>query len=88
MDDELSKLKDKWTQEFNDLSYLSEHIMCMWTIDYINLNNNVYISIDEACENLIQLEREIFEMKIKQEIVVPPYSGLHFWMTQEEVGGS
>ena len=43
----------------------------MWTIDYVNLNNNISIIIVEAHENLIQVEREIFEMKIRQEITIP-----------------
>ena len=42
------------------------------TIDYANLNNNIPISFFVACENLIQVEREIFEMKIKHEITFPP----------------
>lgn len=42
--------------------------MCTWAIDYVNLNNNVSKSHDDS----IQVEKEIFEMKIKQEITVPP----------------
>ena len=62
---ELSKIKHKWVGEFNDLSYFFEDIMHMWTIYYVNLNNNISISIFEAHGNLIEVEREIFEMKIK-----------------------
>ena len=46
--------------------------MCAWTIDYVNLNNDMSISISKSHKNLIQLERDIFEMNIKQEINVPP----------------
>ena len=49
--------------------------MCMWTIDYVNLENNVAINISKSRDNLIQVEKEIFEMKIKQEIIVPPIWG-------------
>lgn len=57
---ELSKLKDKWIREFDDLSYFCKDNMCMWTIDYVNLKNNVYVNIYEGCDNLIQVEKEIF----------------------------
>ena len=33
--------------------------MRTWTVDYINLNNNVSINISEDCDNLIQVDREI-----------------------------
>jgi hypothetical protein len=72
LDIELSKLKDKWSREFDDLSYFSKDNMHTWTIDYVNLTNNIYINIVESCESLIQVERDNFEMKIKQEIIVPP----------------
>ena len=35
----------------------SEENMCMWTMDYVNLNNNIYINIYEAREDLIQVEK-------------------------------
>ena len=72
LDDELSKLKDKWAREFNDMLDFSKDNMHTWTIDYVNLNNNIFISIVEAPENLSQVEREILKMNIKQEINVPP----------------
>lgn len=72
LDMEISKLKDKWAIEFNDFSYFSEDIMHTWTVDYVNLDKNIYVNIYEAHENLIKMEREIFEIKIKQEIIVPP----------------
>ena len=38
----------------------------------VNLKRKIYISIAKVCGNLIQVEMEIFEMKIKQEITTPP----------------
>ena len=40
--------------------------------DYANLNNKISISISKSHGDLIQFEKEIFEMKIKQEITIPP----------------
>jgi hypothetical protein len=37
----------------------------MWTVDYTNLNNNFFVNIFEARDDLNQLEKEIFEMNIK-----------------------
>ena len=65
LDSELSKLKDKWDGQFNDLLYFTEDNMHMWTFDYVNLNKNMSIFISYPHESLIHVEREIFEMKIK-----------------------
>lgn len=43
-------------------------------MDYLSLNNNIFVGISEVHDELIQVEKEIFEMKIKQEIIVP-----HLW---------
>ena len=72
LDNEPSKLKDKWAGEFDDLSDLFKDNILSWTVDYVKLNNDMSICISESCESLIQVEREIFKMKIKQEIIVPP----------------
>ena len=46
--------------------------MWTWTMDFVNLNNNISIKTCEAWDDLIEVEKEIFEMKIKQEITIPP----------------
>ena len=61
----MSKLKDKWNGELDDLSYFSKDNIHIWIVDYVNLNNNVYVNISEVHDNLNQVEKEIFEMKIK-----------------------
>ena len=40
---ELSKLKDKWAREFDNLLDFSKDNMCTWTFDYVNLHNNVFL---------------------------------------------
>lgn len=41
-------------------------------MDYGNLNNNISIIFCESQEEVIDIEKEIFEMKTKQEIIVSP----------------
>lgn len=69
---ELSKLKDKWTREFDSLTYFSEENIKAWIVDYVNLNNNISIIFCEAQKEIIEIEKEIFEMNIKHEITIPP----------------
>ena len=45
---EMSKLKDKWEGEFDSLSYFFDESIKAWTIDYVNLNNNISIIVNEA----------------------------------------
>ena len=68
----MSKLKDKWVREFDNLSYFSKESIKTWKVDYVNLNNNILIKVNEALEEILEIEKEIFEMKIKHEIIVPP----------------
>ena len=60
--------------------------MHRWTIDYVNLNNNIFINIFEAHDNLIQVEKEILDMMIKQEINVPPlWDYISNWLKKQLV---
>lgn len=43
LETDLSKLRDKWAEEFNSFSDLYGYNMCMWTIDYVNLNHFILI---------------------------------------------
>ena len=72
MEAEVSKLKDKWAREFDKLSNFSEESIKTLTIDYVNLNNNISVIVNEAQEEIIEIEMEIFEMKIGHGIIVPP----------------
>lgn len=55
-------------------------------MDYVNLNNTIYVRICEAHDGLIQVENKILEMKIKQEITVPPLRDLIFdWLDKQLV---
>ena len=69
---EVSKLKDKWVGDIYNLSNFSSDSIRTWNTDYINHNNNISITICKSYDVLIGVENEIFEMKIKQEIIVSP----------------
>ena len=47
LEDEVSKLKDKWDKEFCSLSDLFEERNKAWTIYYVNVNNNISIIVNE-----------------------------------------
>ena len=65
MEVELSKLKDKCVGEFYNMPDFFEDNMRTWIVDYVNLNNTIFFIVGEAHAYLIEVEKEIFEMKIK-----------------------
>ena len=80
----LSKLKDKWVEEFDSKSNLSGDNMCTWIVDYVNLNHNVSISISKARDDLIQIKKRVFEMKIKKVIIAPlMWDYIFVWVEKE-----
>ena len=62
----VSKLKDKWVEEFHNMSCFSKDNIRTWTMDYINLNKNIFVIVCEAYDELIEIEKEFFEMKIRK----------------------
>ena len=46
--------------------------MCTWTIDYVIHNHNIYINISKVHDDLLEIKKEAFQMKLKQEIIFPP----------------
>ena len=68
---EVSKLKHKWDREFDSLTNFSMEIIKAQAVDYVDLNNNISIIVNEAQEEIMEIENKIFEMKIKHEIIVP-----------------
>ena len=54
-------------------------------MDYVNLNNNIYVIIREYHDEVIEIEKEIFEMKIKQEITVPPLRDFIFYWIEKQL---
>ena len=65
MEIELARLRYRWAKEFDSLVDLSKDDMHTWTIHYVNLNHNIYVSLYEAHDELLDIEREVFQMKIK-----------------------
>ena len=79
MEVEVSKIKEKWAEEFDNLTDFSKDNIKSLTIDYVNLDNNILIIVGEAWEEIIEMGKKIFEMNIKHEIIVPPF---HFFITK------
>lgn len=52
-----SKLKDKWVEDFNTLMNFSKYNIRTWIIDYVNLNNNIYVIISESQDEVIEIEK-------------------------------
>ena len=48
MEVEMSKVKDRWAREFNNLIDFFEDNIKARTMDYVNLNNNISVIICEA----------------------------------------
>lgn len=69
---ELSKLRDKWAKEFDNLFDFSGDNMCIWTIEYVNHNHNIFGNIYESWDDLLEIEKEVFQIKFRQEITIPP----------------
>lgn len=66
MEDELSKLMEKWVKEFDSLSNFFGDDIRMWIVDYINLNHNFYISLSKAHDDAIEIEKKYFKLKSKK----------------------
>ena len=67
MEAEVSKLKDKWAREFNNLSYFSKDNIWASTVVYVNLNKNIYVILYESHDELIEIEKEILKWKLSKE---------------------
>ena len=81
---EVSKLMDKWVGEFDNMSYFSKYNIRTWTVDYVNLNNNIFVTICESYDDLIEIEKYFFEMKIKQVIIVSPlWAFIYDWLEKQ-----
>lgn len=54
---EVSKLKDKWVGEFENLTNFSEEIIKEWILDCVNLNNNISIIVNEVSKEIMEIEK-------------------------------
>lgn len=57
---ELSKLKDKWAEDIDSLKYFTKNNIRAWTMDYINLNNNIFVILSEARDEVIEIKKYIY----------------------------
>ena len=57
LESKVSKIKDKWVRQFDNLMSFSEDDIRAWTVDYINLNNNIWVIISESHDEVIEIEK-------------------------------
>ena len=69
---ELSTLKSKSAQDFDDLTDVSEEKFEYWMVIIPNENSNVEVDIDQCKEYLAKIERALFDLCVEQDIIVPP----------------
>ena len=60
---EVSKLKHKWDREFDSLTNFYMKIIKAQVVDYVDLNNSISIIVNEAQEEIMEIENKIFEMQ-------------------------
>ena len=71
METKLTRLKGRWDEEFDNLINFSGDDMHMWIVHYVNINHNIFFNLSEDHDELLDIERELFQMKIKKEITIP-----------------
>ena len=57
LETELATLRDKWAEEFDSFSDFLGDDMHTWTIGYVNINHNIYVSLSEARDEVLDIER-------------------------------
>lgn len=81
----MSKFNDKWAGEFDNLLDFSKDSIQMWIVDYVNINNIFYVIICKSHDEVIEIEKEIFKMKTKQEVIVPPLQDFIFYWLEKHL---
>lgn len=54
-----------WVEEFENLSIFSEENIKTWIVTYVYFNNDISSVISQARGELIDIKKELFEMRIK-----------------------
>ena len=57
--------------EFDNFSNFAKENIRTWTFNYVNLNNNILNIVIEAREEIIEIEKQMLDMKIKWDKNVP-----------------
>jgi hypothetical protein len=68
----LEALKTSWDSDFDNLTEFSEEEVEKWLIHYVNKNEDIEDTIHQLGFDFKDMENELFDTKIKHEIMVPP----------------
>jgi hypothetical protein len=72
LDTELGMIKASWESEFDDLTEFSEDEIKWWLVTFVNNNEDHLASIEQLHSEFKEIEEEIFSLRVKQDIIVPP----------------
>jgi hypothetical protein len=72
LQEQLEALKTSWASEFDNLTEFLEEEVEKWLIHYVNKNEDIEDTIHQLGFELKDIENELFDTKIKHEIMVPP----------------
>jgi hypothetical protein len=72
MQEQLDALKISWANEFNDLTEFLQEEVEKWLIHYVNKNEDQVDIIHQLGFELKDIEDELFDLKIKHELMVAP----------------
>jgi hypothetical protein len=72
LQEHLDTLKVAWENEFNEIIEYSEEEVEKWLIHYVNKNDEVEDMLHQLNFDIRDIEKELFDAKIKHETMVSP----------------
>jgi hypothetical protein len=72
LQEQLEALKISWANEFNNLTEFSQEEVEKWLVHYVNKNEDQEDIIHQLGFELKDIEDELFDLKIKHELMVSP----------------
>ena len=67
------------SQDFDDLTNVLEEKVEYWMVTITNENSDVEVDINQCKADLAKIERELFDLLVKQDTTIPP---LHDFIEQ------
>jgi len=72
LDEELVVVNTPWANEFNDLTEFPRDEINHWIVTFVNDNEYHLSSVDHLRSLFKEIEEDIFSLRVKQDIIVPP----------------